>query len=415
MDQPTVEPGTADGAFAFVHRAVLAYVPLHVVASSGALDPVLGPGAVWLGRWLFNTSVAVETTVGSDRVFDYLMVFATLVLAIGVATGWTLVSKRRSVSPNTADVIRTLARLFVGYVMLGYGWSKVFPVQFPSPGPDRWLMSFGDATAMGLAWTFMGASVGYQVFAGVIELIGAYLILWRRTALAGALVTAGALANVVAINLFHDVPVKIFSGHLLLFCLFIIAPDAQRLVGFLFGKAPVATRVDRPFWRNWGRWTAAILVLHVGFMAWQTYGEADRGYEFATARGVFSDPHPLAGIYAVESFQQSGLSGNDLEDTARWVRVALNPPNRATVRSASGHSETMRLILDDSTRTASLVPLGAQPPSDPAFVVLGSSPDSLRLEGTFRGTPTEVLMVREQEPMVFASRRFRWARDEPTR
>ena len=46
---------------------------------------------------------------------------------------------------------------------------------------------YGDSSPMGLVWTFVGASVGYEIFSGLFEAISGYLLFWRRTALVGSL------------------------------------------------------------------------------------------------------------------------------------------------------------------------------------------------------------------------------------
>ena len=63
---------------------------------------------------------------------------------------------------------------------------------------------------MGLAWTFLGFSKGYNLFMGVAELM-AGLLLFRRTVAIGAIITLMTTANVMAVNYFYDVPVKIVS------------------------------------------------------------------------------------------------------------------------------------------------------------------------------------------------------------
>ena len=78
----------------------------------------------------------------------------------------------------------------------------------------------------------MGASTAYQMFAGLAEVLAGLLLLFRRTALLGALLCGGVLANVVLLNFCFDVPVKIYSSHLLLMAVCIIYPDTGRLVSF---------------------------------------------------------------------------------------------------------------------------------------------------------------------------------------
>src|SRR5437899_11151387 len=102
-------------------------------------------------------------------------------------------------------------------------------MQFPPPALDRLVQPFGDASPMGLAWTFVGASPAYEIFTGTGELLGGLLLTMQRTTLLGALVAAGVMAHVVALNFCYDVPVKLFSSHLLALALWLMIPDARRL------------------------------------------------------------------------------------------------------------------------------------------------------------------------------------------
>lgn len=56
------------------------------------------------------------------------------------------------------------------------------------------------------------------------------------------------MTNVVALNFFYDVPVKLYSSHLLLMAVFLLLPDVQRLLGgLLFNRPTEARTLDMPF------------------------------------------------------------------------------------------------------------------------------------------------------------------------
>jgi hypothetical protein len=107
--------------------------------------------------------------------------------------------------------------------------------QFSPPGSDRLAETYGASSPMGLLWTFMGSSRAYTAFSGYMETLGALLLLWRRTALLGALTSICVLFNVMVLNFCYDVPVKLFSFHLVLIGACIALPDARRLVQLFLG------------------------------------------------------------------------------------------------------------------------------------------------------------------------------------
>ena len=93
--------------------------------------------------------------------------------------------------------------------MLRDGWAKVLPGQFgPGVDPIYLTQQVGQLTPSNLLWTFMGASRGYTIFAGIVETTGGVLLLTRRTATLGALISAAAMSNVLMLNLAYDVNVK---------------------------------------------------------------------------------------------------------------------------------------------------------------------------------------------------------------
>jgi hypothetical protein len=65
---------------------------------------------------------------------------------------------------------------------------------------------------MGLAWTFLGFSKAYNYFMGIAEAGGGLLLLFRRTAIFGVLLSMIVTSNIVAINFCFDVPVKLYSS-----------------------------------------------------------------------------------------------------------------------------------------------------------------------------------------------------------
>src|SRR5205085_8277300 len=111
------------------------------------------------------------------------------------------------------------------------------PIQFTYPNLSALLRPIGMRSPAGLFWTFMGASPAYVIFSGVAELIAAMLLIFKRTKVLGTAVAVGVLSNVVALNYSYDLGVKLFSSHLLLMAVFLLAPHLRTLADvFVFHK-----------------------------------------------------------------------------------------------------------------------------------------------------------------------------------
>ena len=64
------------------------------------------------------------------------------------------------------------------------------------------------------------------------------MLVSKRTTTLGALVLTGALANVWVMNMSYDVPVKLYSFHLLMSCVILLLPDLSRLTRVLLLNLP---------------------------------------------------------------------------------------------------------------------------------------------------------------------------------
>lgn len=163
---------------------------------------------------------------------------------------------------------------------------------------------------MTLLWTFMGYSMPYTIFAGLGEVIAAVFLLFRRTQTFGALVTVVIMSNVVMMNLSYDVPVKLFSSHLLFVGAFLLFLDRERIVAFLFPKSTLVRRK-----RVW-----VVVIFALVFMIERT----------VETRSLYNSyikipkNTPLHGIFEVVDFELDGtLHPPLLTDDLRWHRLIL--------------------------------------------------------------------------------------------
>ena len=162
-----------------------------------------------------------------------------LVLTIALAGGilWTILSHLRN-NPRTDyrtlhAWLRFFLRLTCAMFMIGYGMVKVFPFQMPPPSVAVLTEPAGNMAPMTFLWNLIGLSPVYEMICGSAEVLGGVLLLYRRTALAGAIFSTFVVTNIVLYNYCYDVPVKLFATNLLLACIFLALPDAVSLVPLL--------------------------------------------------------------------------------------------------------------------------------------------------------------------------------------
>jgi len=148
---------------------------------------------LWFGRTIVGVEGEIPTnmTGSGDMTINWLTFAFNLIVAVIGTAIWTVIDRNRVAYPKTTDGLYILARYYLAATLLSYGLVKIFPLQFPQPSLILLTQEYGDSSPMGLAWTFLGFSTGYQVFAGFSELLAALLLFFRRTTLLGALVAAG--------------------------------------------------------------------------------------------------------------------------------------------------------------------------------------------------------------------------------
>jgi hypothetical protein len=278
--------------------------------AAGGLSAVRAEFDSWLAHrtaeWCFGMEGPLIPPRGSgDTTMSYLLLLDWFVLALLMATVWTVLVRRVPRRDASIDLLRSFLRYVLAFAMLQYGLSKVSldRNQFAELAQWRLDKTWGDSSPMGLVWGFMGASRPYTIFAGLGEVVAAVLLIWRHTALLGAIVAIGVMTNVVMLNYCYDVPVKIYSTHLLVMGVLILVPDAWRLLAMLMwnrnpthaGTASIWSATRRP-WLRWGAKAPVVIVcflVPIGLRAWDLanreptestvpsgYRLTDRGYRW---------------------------------------------------------------------------------------------------------------------------------------
>jgi hypothetical protein len=367
----------------------------------------------WIGRQVFGLEFTVHPTGSGDTAFDYVRVFCFAILAAVAAAIWTLLDRRRTAYPTLYRWLRVYVRFYLASVMITYGSVKVIKSQFPNPGLDRLLQPFGDASPMGLLWTFMGASMSYNIFTGAGELLGGLLLTTRRTTLLGSLVCFGVMSHVTMLNFSYDVPVKLFSMHLVAMSLFLMAPDLGRLAKMFVLNRAVEPAVLRPLSRwNWVNQGSVVLrTLAVGgFLVLALYG-AQQGRQ---TYGDLASKSPLYGIWNVDEFEVDGkVQPPMITEKERWRRVVFDYPQVIAIQMMNDSRRRYMLKLDTGSKTIALTKR-----DDPAwksdFSYTEPEPGLLALEGTLDGRKIKAKARRaDTSEFLLMSRGFHWISEYP--
>lgn len=300
----------------------------------------------FLNEHLFHIKEVLVPMGGSgDTSFGWAQFFSFLLVSLVAAIVWTLLDWKRQSYPRLHYLLCLLVRYSVAATAFSYGILKVLAMQMYFPNISQLATPLGDYLPMRFSWLFIGYSVPYQVFSGVAEVLVALLLVWRRTTTLGALMAVGVFANVVMLNLSYDIPVKIYSSHLLLASLFLVWQDRERLLSFFVKNETAGPSIQfQPAWKEkWfgiSRWVLKLVFIVSAFgMTTYSYFQYFQEYHSTLTRIVEPiDP----GMYHVEMFVKNGDTiPESLADTLRWRDVIFDY-NGAGSFSANDSSFRMR-------------------------------------------------------------------------
>lgn len=371
----------------------------------------------WIGKNILGLSVPITifTNGSGDTTYDYVLVLFALVTAFSGSIVWTALDKNKKSYPTIYYWLTVAIRFYVGFMLINYGFSKIIKLQFPYPSLSRLVEPYGSSSPMALAWTFLGFSQGYNLFMGVAEVL-AVLLLFRRTMTAGAIITLMTASNVMAVNYFYDVPVKIISTSLVVMCLFLLSRDVPRLFRFFFtGQAvslPVITRPESK--RKWLRTSLRVgkILLVIYVMIGYPISTLD-AYNRSRYPGDGPKP-PLYGAYRVERFvlgEHKMISPS--EDTTVWRQIIVGLFERAQVKFINDSTGNYVFSPDTVNHKITMFP-DAGTGSTYQFKYHFTDADHMLWTGKVRDDSVFIEFEKRDFPQfLLMNRGFRWVNEVP--
>jgi uncharacterized membrane protein YphA (DoxX/SURF4 family) len=414
-------------------RFVFCYLLLYNLPFPLYLLPIPGLGAVftayfkfwdtvvlWTGAHVLHLAHPVQNLRGKtgsgDTTYDYVQLLCFAAFAALSTLLWTLAAPRGKAREHRRlhEWLRIYVRYALGTTLLGYGMSKVIKTQFPFPSQDRLLEPFGQASPMGLLWTFMGVSTPYTVFAGAMEVLGGVLLFFRRTTTLGALVTVAVMTNIFMLNMCYDVPVKQFSLHLLLMAVFLLVPDLGRLANVLVLHRPTEPASLAPPWSaRWARIGGlALCVLYLGYTLFtDIQGSLQMPNQFGPGRMTKA---PIYGTFEVEQFVRNGQTVPPLPtDASRWRRLMSFYPQVLSVRWMDDTLHRYTSEYSPAKHSVALSPFDGKGEKG-AFTYSFPDKDHVVLQGTLvEETLTVKLRRLDTSRFLLVSRGFHWVSEYP--
>ncbi len=280
-------------------------------------------------------------------------------------------------------------RFFLAFELTRYGMAKLVGMKF-YPRYYQFDSRVADLKPMHLAWSFFGHGYGYQAISGAMEVVGAVLLCFRRTTTLGACVLFAVMTNVVLVNVYYDVPVKLFSSTYLVMSLYLLGLEWRRFWAFFITDGPVVRRVylapparARSKRLEVARAAAVVLVLVV---------PACSVVREASQHRIFTE-EALVGAWSVD--RRSGLDDVVLvgETSSPWDKVYFEKGDYGFIRVGTQRVR-FDMKVDEPAGKVSLTMFGGResPALEGTFV---RHERALHIEGTRAGRPFFLDLTRD--------------------
>jgi hypothetical protein len=260
---------------------------------------------------------------GLANVYDIIVL---AILALIGAIVWPLIIKRKVNYPLLNYWLRSILRYRLAIALLAYGFIKFFPLQAPYPSISNLNTTYGEFNRWKLFSLGLGIVPGYETFLGLVEIFAALLLLFRRTAVFGAITILLFTGNVFISNLAYDGGESIYSLYLTLIALFIVSYDAGRLYTLVALRKPTLPNTVKPDLKPSYRVAlitikGLLIFLFVFVYGFKTYAAyVNGGYHYPKSKGI----NGTAGLYNVTTFKINGTEYPYSDtDSLRWQNVVF--------------------------------------------------------------------------------------------
>jgi hypothetical protein len=394
--------------------SALIVLPVGNVPQIGDVGPLRWTVEQTATRVFGITQPLVITGSGSgDKTFDWVQVFCFLVLATVATAVWSFAARRAESHVTLYKWFHLFLRCSLAATLVGYGSAKVIPLQMPYPPLTRLVEPFGHFSPMGVLWYSIGASRAYEIFTGCAEMAAGILLFIPQTATLGALVALACTIQIFALNMTYDVPVKLFSFQLLLMSLFLLAPEAKRLVNVLVLNRAADPSPIPPLALTRRR-LRAVVIAQLVFAAYIVGMNLKGSVEAWTLYGGGAPKSPLYGVWNVTYLSIDGIERAALvSDYDRWRRLVFDVPARMWFQRMDDTFAGFNSKIDMTSKSIALSKSNDQKwAATLRFDRVGD--DRMTLAGEMDGRKIQMrLELFPRERFLLVSRGFNWVQEYP--
>lgn len=369
-------------------------------------------------RYIFKAYKELVPLNGSgDTSWAYTQLWLFLLISLVGAAIWLVLDRNKPHYRNWNYVLSNVVRYFLAINAFGYGIIKLFALQMIFPSLSQLATPLGELLPMRFSWLFIGYSETYQVFSGAAEVVVGLLLFYRRTATGGTLMAFAVFTNVMVMNFAYDIPVKLFSTHLVVMSLFLLAQEHQRIAAFFFFNQTAApsSLYDRVFHKKWQR--IIRIITKIGFVILIIILPFYFSYERKQSMKEIVDQKPIrSGVYDVADFvlNKDTIPAIIGDSARRWSQLIFQPGTTGSMLSADTLYRKMYgrayfgYFVDTAKQEMQFRWAGKQ--SDSLFTLKYNIPDSttIALTGKIRNDSVYIRLKRTNKQFRLAEKQFHW-------
>lgn len=195
----------------------------------------------------------------------FSLVGVSLLIGLIFPFVWQYLERKQKInSIKIYGFLYSLIRYCIAFTIASFGWKKFYGLQFIVPAEIANL-PMNQQSGEWLTWFYFGYSHTFGIIIALIQIIGGYLLLFRRTLLIGAIILFSLLLNLTLINIFYQMNAGALMQSVLLTIgvLFLILLDYKKLVDFFLKTKPnlPSLNINNLFLKNAVRFSAVVLSL----------------------------------------------------------------------------------------------------------------------------------------------------------
>ncbi|WP_299764477.1 hypothetical protein [uncultured Dokdonia sp.] len=309
----------------------------------------------WLADVLFNWELSIDTRyIGFDSRYEVVRYTLCFLLANLGTLIWLLIDYKYKTSYNQKlkNLVQTILRYHIAFIILTYGLSKVVDIQFGVMSMDTLDKNIGNSSAMGFMWDFFSYSQTVTRFSGWLEVIGGVLLFFRRTTFLGLTLLVIVMANVVIFDIGYNVSVTIYAIYILVLILILLSDQFVSIYNYLIlNKTTTPVRYKRLFVNDKTYARAKIFKIALLLVMSSLFF-----YQFSTYANLMKkDQSWFTNKQTVETFIRNGDTISNDTDEKRWKEINFNTtnvyPNSFEIIYHTKKTERLAFTIDTLTKT----------------------------------------------------------------